>query len=61
MSGCEYCPNEATRFDPFSQRPCCDQCFNLLIGGDEDDPPFRCGTCDPAGSSGTETTRGDET
>jgi hypothetical protein len=40
---CEYCPNAAVRVEPFGGQPCCDACFNLLIGGEPDDPPWRCG------------------
>ena len=43
MSDCAYCLNQAVRTDPFGQEPCCNECFNLLIGGEADDPPFRCG------------------
>lgn len=45
--GCHYCDNTDTRIDPFGGKPCCDECFNILIGGEPDDPPFRCGTCEP--------------
>lgn len=44
--GCAYC--EATEVrehpDPFGGQPCCEACFNVLIGGAPDDPPWRCGT-----------------
>ncbi len=44
--GCEYCgaPEVRESPEPFGQRRCCDPCFNQLIGGDRDDPPWRCGT-----------------
>lgn len=42
--GCEYCEREAVRTEPFGLRRCCDPCFNVLIGGNEDDEPWRCGT-----------------
>lgn len=47
-SECAYCPpgTLATRIDPFGQKPCCDGCFNVIIGGERDDPPFRCGNCE---------------
>lgn len=35
--------------EPWGGRACCEACFNLLIGGSEDDPPWRCGN---AGSGG---------
>ena len=42
--GCEFCRNpEAPKVDPFTQKPCCDGCFNEIIGGDRDDRPWRCG------------------
>lgn len=41
---CAYCTNEATRTDPFSGEPVCDEDFHVLIGGEADDPPWRCGT-----------------
>ena len=48
---CEYCGKPAVRYDPFAQKPCCNPCFNLIIGGDEDDPPFRCGNAPEDGAS----------
>jgi hypothetical protein len=47
-SECDYCGAEAHpwRVDPFGGKPCCDACFNVIIGGERDDPPFRCGTCE---------------
>lgn len=43
--GCAYC--EATEVrenpEPFGGQPCCEACFNILIGGSPDDPPWRCG------------------
>lgn len=39
---CAYCLNDAVRHDPFGQQPCCDECFNIIIGGEPDDPPWRC-------------------
>ena len=42
--GCAYC--EATEVrenpEPFGGKPCCEACFSILIGGSEDDPPWRC-------------------
>lgn len=42
---CHFCgdPNVRDVPEPFTQKPCCDGCFNLLIGGEFDDPPWRCG------------------
>lgn len=42
--GCDYCgaPDVRDRPEPFGGKPCCDACFNLIIGGEADDPPFRC-------------------
>jgi hypothetical protein len=48
QQACFYCGERpATRLDPFGLDPSCDQCVNVLIGGEPDDPPFRCGN-DPA-------------
>lgn len=47
VNTCAYCPNVAVRTEPFSGKPCCDECFNLLIGGEANDPPFRCGNETP--------------
>lgn len=44
---CEYCGTvEDIRElpDPFGHRQCCEGCFSLLIGGEDDDDPWRCGT-----------------
>lgn len=43
--GCAYCPSTEVREspEPFGGQPCCEGCFNELIGGDRDDPPWRCG------------------
>lgn len=45
---CHYCtePNPQMREnpEPFGGKPCCETCFNILIGGTEDDEPWRCGT-----------------
>lgn len=43
--GCDYCgaPDVRDSPDPFGGKPCCDRCFNVIIGGDENDPPWRCG------------------
>lgn len=43
--GCAYCGNLEVREnpEPFGGKQCCDPCFNILIGGDEDDPAWRCG------------------
>lgn len=44
---CAYC-NDATEVrenpEPFGGQPCCEACFNQIIGGERDDPPWRCGT-----------------
>jgi len=42
---CAYCgnPDVRDRPEPFGGKPCCDPCFNILIGGDENDPAWRCG------------------
>lgn len=42
--GCDYCGNPEVRDrpEPFGGKPCCEACFNLLIGGEADDPPWRC-------------------
>lgn len=40
---CSFCDNTAVRDEPFAGKRCCNQCFNLLIGGDADDEPWRCG------------------
>lgn len=44
-TGCDFCGNVDVREypEPFTGKPCCDSCFNVLIGGNEDDPPWRCG------------------
>lgn len=44
--GCHYCGEPDVRDvpEPFGGKPCCDRCFNLLIGGEEGDSPWRCGT-----------------
>lgn len=44
-SGCAYCDATEVREnpDPFGGRPCCEACFNELIGGERNDPPWRCG------------------
>lgn len=44
---CEYCgtvENIRESPDPFGQKQCCEGCFNVLIGGEYDDDPWRCGT-----------------
>ena len=42
--GCDFCEStEAPKLDPFTHKPCCDGCFNEIIDGDRDDPPWRCG------------------
>lgn len=44
---CAYCgtnDNIRENPEPFGGQQCCESCFNMLIGGDEDDPPWRCGT-----------------
>lgn len=42
--GCDYCgdPNVRDLPEPFGGKPCCDRCFSLLIGGNEDAPSWRC-------------------
>lgn len=42
--GCAYCDATEVRDrpEPFGGKPCCEACFNILIGGDADDPPWRC-------------------
>lgn len=44
--GCDYCgaPDVRENPEPFGGNPCCDGCFNLLVGGSVNDPPWRCGT-----------------
>lgn len=44
LYGCHYCGGEDTRYDPFAGEPCCNACFNDIIGGDTEDEPFVCGT-----------------
>lgn len=43
VGGCDYCgaPDIRDAPDPFGGKPCCDACFNQLIGGERDDPPWR--------------------
>ena len=44
---CEYCgtvENIRESPDPFGQKQCCEGCFSVLIGGEYDDAPWRCGT-----------------
>ena len=45
IGGCDFCgaPDVRENPEPFSGKPCCDQCFNLLIGDDADAPAWRCG------------------
>lgn len=50
MNDCGYYLNPAVRTEPFGGQECCDECFNLLIGGEPDDPPWRCGNCTPESS-----------
>ena len=45
MTECEYCGDPATREDPFAHKPCCEGCYNLLIGSEPDDP--RDGNVEP--------------
>ena len=33
--GCEYCGEPDTRIDPFGGKPCCEDCFILLISGED--------------------------
>lgn len=44
---CHYCADPAPQMrenpEPFGGRECCESCFNILIGGEPDDPPWRCG------------------
>lgn len=45
--GCDYCGTfEDIREypDPIGGKRCCEGCFNQIIGGERDDPPWRCGT-----------------
>ena len=46
LGGCGYCGAPEVRDvpEPFGGKPCCDGCFNMLIGDDRDAPPWRCGT-----------------
>ena len=49
MTDCAYCgASRAPRLDPFGGNPCCDECFNILIGGNPDDEPWRCGNAPEA-------------
>ena len=43
---CGYCgaPDVRESPEPYGGKPCCEACFNLIIGGDEDDASWRCGT-----------------
>lgn len=43
--GCEFCGSAEVRDlpEPFTGKPCCDPCFNIIIGGNADDPPWMCG------------------
>ena len=36
IGGCAYCgaPDVRERPEPFGQQPCCEECFDLLIGGE---------------------------
>ena len=45
-AGCEYCGDFEIRDnpEPFGGKKCCNRCFNQLIGGEPDDPEFKCGT-----------------
>jgi hypothetical protein len=43
MGECDFCGEPAVRTEPFSGKPCCDGCFNVIIGGERDDPPWHCG------------------
>ncbi len=42
---CDFCgdPNVRDDPEPFGGKRCCDPCFSLLIGGELDDRPWRCG------------------
>lgn len=52
---CDYCGEPAVKIDPFAQNPCCDGCFNVIIGGEADDPPWRCGNApEPVASDAPE-------
>lgn len=44
VGGCAYCVDDVPREfpEPFGSQLCCDKCFNILIGGSEDDIPWRC-------------------
>jgi hypothetical protein len=56
--GCGYCDATEVREnpEPFGGLPCCEACFNLLIGGSADDPPWRCGTASPTSDGRQEAT-----
>lgn len=43
---CAYCGEREVRErpEPFGGQKCCEGCFNELIGGERDDPPWRCGS-----------------
>lgn len=45
VGGCDYCgaPDVREYPEPFGGKPCCDRCFNVLIGDEPDAPPWRCG------------------
>ena len=43
---CAYCgATEDIREnpEPFGRQQCCEACFSQIIGGERDDPPWRCG------------------
>lgn len=43
MHTCTYCDKPSTTVDPFSGNVCCDECFAIIISGEEDAKPFKCG------------------
>lgn len=58
---CTYCDETDPAMmrenpEPFGGKPCCEGCFSVLIGGSEDDPPWRCGSED-AGAASVPTTK----
>lgn len=52
--GCAYCPETEVHElpEPFGGQPCCEGCFTVLIGGERDDLPWRCGTSLPSDGEG---------
>ena len=58
--GCAYCGATEVREypEPFGGQLCCEACFNLLIGGEADDPPWRCGNAPSSGQRSGRTVLG---